>query len=77
VPVRVVFTDPQQLDKHPLRIGLSTDVTVNLHDQQGAMLALEPPTRPVLSTEVYQQQLHKADDLIAGIIHANMAGNGN
>jgi membrane fusion protein (multidrug efflux system) len=76
VPVRVVFTDPQQLDKHPLRIGLSTDVTVDLHDQQGAMLALEPPTRPAFSTDVYQQQLHKADDLIARIIHANMAGNG-
>ncbi|MCX7513296.1 HlyD family efflux transporter periplasmic adaptor subunit [Frateuria hangzhouensis] len=76
VPVRVVFTDPQQLDKHPLRIGLSSDVTVDLHDQRGAMLAPEPPTRPAFSTDVYEQQLHKADDLIAKIIHANMAGSG-
>ena len=76
VPVRVVFADPQQLDAHPLRIGLSTDVTVNLHNQQGAMLALEPPTKPAFSTDVYQQQLGLADELIAQIIHANMASNG-
>jgi membrane fusion protein (multidrug efflux system) len=67
-----VFTDPQQLDKHPLRIGLSTDVTVSLHDQQGPMLALEPPTKPAFSTEVYQKQLDQADSLINQIIHTNM-----
>ena len=76
VPVRVVFTDPQQLDKHPLRIGLSTDVTVDLHNQEGAMLAPEPPTKPAFSTDVYQKQLAMADGLIAQIVHANMAGNG-
>ncbi|NUR23091.1 efflux RND transporter periplasmic adaptor subunit [Frateuria sp.] len=76
VPVRVVFTDAQQLDKHPLRIGLSTDVTVDLHDQQGPMLAPEPPAKPAFSTDVYRQQLDQADGLIAQIVHANMAGNG-
>ncbi|MGN2253260.1 efflux RND transporter periplasmic adaptor subunit [Frateuria sp. GZRe12] len=76
VPVRVVFADPGQLDRHPLRIGLSTDVTVNLHNQQGLMLAVEPPSKPAFSTDVYEKQLHKADDLIAQIIHANMAGSG-
>lgn len=72
VPVRVVFTDPQQLDKHPLRIGLSTDVTVSLHDQRGPMLALQPPTKPAFSTQVYQKQLEQADSLINQIIHTNM-----
>lgn len=76
VPVRVVFTDPEQLDKHPLRIGLSTDVTVDLHDQQGPMLAPEPPVRPAFSTDVYERQLHQADALIAKVIHQNMAGAG-
>jgi membrane fusion protein (multidrug efflux system) len=74
--VRVVFADPGQLGKHPLRIGLSTDVTVNLHDKQGPMLAVEPPSKPAFSTDVYEKQLHKADDLIAQIVHANMAGSG-
>jgi membrane fusion protein (multidrug efflux system) len=39
IPVRVVFTDPQQLDQHPLRLGMSLKVDVNLHDQSGPTLA--------------------------------------
>ncbi|WP_243048404.1 HlyD family efflux transporter periplasmic adaptor subunit [Dyella sp. RRB7] len=73
VPVRVFFTDPKQLEEHPLRIGLSTTVEVNLHDQSGLLLAKQAPTQPAFSTDVYQQQLAKADGLIAEIIHANMA----
>ena len=74
VPVRVVFTDPKQLDAHPLRIGLSSDVEVSLHNQDGPMLARQAPTAPVLDTDVYSRQLSQADAMIAGIIHANMAG---
>ncbi len=74
IPVRVVFTDPAQLQKHPLRIGMSLNVEVNLHDQSGPMLAQKPPSKPVLSTDVYRQQLAKADQLIEQTIHANMAG---
>ena len=74
IPVRVVFTDPKQLDAHPLRIGMSLNVDVNLHDQNGLMLAQQPPAQPILSTDVYEKQAAKADGLIAEIIHANMAG---
>jgi len=74
VPVRVVFTDPDQLDKHPLRIGLSLDVDVSLHDQNGPMLAQQSPTQPAFSTDVYEQQLVKVDGMIEKIIHDNMAG---
>jgi membrane fusion protein (multidrug efflux system) len=74
IPVRVVFTDPAQLDAHPLRIGMSLDVEVNLHDQRGPMLAQQPPAQPAFSTDVYEQQATRADALIAQIIHANMAG---
>ncbi|HEU4670730.1 MAG TPA: efflux RND transporter periplasmic adaptor subunit [Dyella sp.] len=73
VPVRVVFTDPKQLDAHPLRIGLSSDATVSLHDQKGPMLARQSPAAPVLTTDVYEKQLAQADGVIAQIIHANMA----
>ncbi|MBD8874480.1 HlyD family efflux transporter periplasmic adaptor subunit [Rhodanobacter sp. DHB23] len=76
IPARVVFADPAQLDKHPLRIGMSLDVEVNLHDQNGPMLAQQPPTQPAFSTDVYEQQAAKADALIGEIIHANMAGGG-
>ncbi|WP_114240163.1 HlyD family efflux transporter periplasmic adaptor subunit [Dyella sp. C9] len=74
VPVRVFFTDPKQLEEHPLRIGLSTKVEVNLHDQSGPLLAKQAPTQPAFKTDVYNEQLAKADGLIAQIIHANMAG---
>ncbi|HEY1589425.1 MAG TPA: efflux RND transporter periplasmic adaptor subunit [Rhodanobacter sp.] len=74
VPVRIVFDDPKQLDQHPLRIGMSLDVDVSLHDQNGPMLAQQPPTQPAFSTDVYEKQLAQADGLIAQIIHANMAG---
>jgi membrane fusion protein (multidrug efflux system) len=74
VPVRIVFTEPKQLDAHPLRIGLSSDVEVSLHDQNGPMLAQQSPTAPLLNTDVYDKQLAQADTVIAQIIHANMAG---
>jgi len=73
IPVRIVFNDPAQLDQHPLRIGMSLDVEVGLHDRSGPMLAQQSPTRPAFSTDVYQRQLAKADATIAQIVHANMA----
>jgi membrane fusion protein (multidrug efflux system) len=74
IPVRVVFTDPKQLDKHPLRLGMSLTVDVSLHDQSGPTLAQQAPSQPIFSTDIYKQQLAKADAAIKQIIHANMAG---
>lgn len=72
VPVRVVL-NPEQLQKHPLRIGLSTQVDVDLHDQSGPVLAQKPPLKPTLETDVYQQQLAQADALIQQLIEQNSA----
>ena len=74
IPVRVVFTDPSQLDKYPLRIGMSLVTDVNLHDQNGLMLSKTPRTEPLFSTDVYNHQLVEANVQIEQIIHANMAG---
>ncbi len=74
VPVRVFFDDAKQLDDHPLRIGLSTDVEVSLHDQTGPMLAKQAPSQPAFNTDVYAKQMAEADGAINQIIHANMAG---
>jgi membrane fusion protein (multidrug efflux system) len=74
IPVRIVFDDPDQLDKHPLRLGMSLTVDVNLHDKSGPTLAQKSPTQAAFSTGVYKQQLAKADAAITQIIHANMAG---
>ncbi|GAP65547.1 HlyD family secretion protein [Mizugakiibacter sediminis] len=70
VPVRIAL-DPRELEKHPLRIGLSMDVDVNLHDRNGPLLAQQPPRQPAFSTDVYDGHEGEADALIRSIVHAN------
>jgi membrane fusion protein, multidrug efflux system len=74
IPVRVVFTDPSQLDKNPLRIGMSLDTEVNLHDQTGPALSQQARTEPRFTTDVFQQEMSEANAQIDRIIHDNMAG---
>jgi membrane fusion protein (multidrug efflux system) len=76
LPVRIEL-DPQELQKHPLRIGLSMDVKVNLHDQSGPVLSQKAPSKPVFSTDVYERGTREADALIAKIIADNSGANGN
>jgi len=75
VPVRI-HINPDQLAQNPLRIGLSTVVDVNLHDQSGPVLAQQPPKQASFSTNVYEKQLADADTLIARLIHENSAATG-
>ncbi|KGI76724.1 EmrA/EmrK family multidrug efflux transporter periplasmic adaptor subunit [Oleiagrimonas soli] len=71
IPVRISL-DPQDVAKHPLRIGLSMTASVNLHDQNGPVLPQKAPTKPLFTTDVYQKQMNDANTLIARIIHQNM-----
>ena len=75
VPVRI-HINPEQLAEHPLRIGLSTQVDVDLHDQSGLVLAQQPPQKASFATQVYDRQLVEADTLIARLIHDNSAASG-
>ncbi|AVB19600.1 MULTISPECIES: HlyD family efflux transporter periplasmic adaptor subunit [Pseudomonas syringae group] len=75
VPVRV-HINPEELAQHPLRIGLSTTVEVNLHDQSGPVLAQQPRKQAAFSTQVYAEQLADADALITRLIHENSAASG-
>ncbi|MGV8917144.1 MAG: HlyD family efflux transporter periplasmic adaptor subunit [Pseudomonas sp.] len=72
IPVRIHIA-PEQLTDHPLRIGLSTVVDVDLHDQSGPMLTQQPPKKPAFSTPIYDEQLAQADALITRLIHENSA----
>ncbi|WP_434710261.1 HlyD family efflux transporter periplasmic adaptor subunit [Pseudomonas sp. R1-1] len=72
VPVRI-HINAEELAKHPLRVGLSTNVEVNLHDQSGPVLAQQPPQKASFSTNVYERQLAEADAMIAQLIHDNSA----
>jgi len=72
VPVRI-HVNAEELAKHPLRVGLSTNVEVNLHDQSGPVLAQQPPQKASFSTNVYDRQLAEADAMITQLIHDNSA----
>jgi membrane fusion protein (multidrug efflux system) len=72
VPVRI-HINAEELAKHPLRVGLSTQVDVNLRDQSGPVLAQQPPQKASFSTSVYDRQLAEADAMITQLIHDNSA----
>ncbi len=72
VPVRI-HINAQELARHPLRVGLSTQVEVNLRDQSGPVLAQQPPQKASFSTSVYDRQLAEADAMITQLIHDNSA----
>jgi membrane fusion protein (multidrug efflux system) len=70
VPVRIAL-DPGELRRHPLRIGLSTNVTVDVHDDAGAQLAQTPPREPVLATDAFDIDRAAVTARIAQIIREN------
>jgi membrane fusion protein (multidrug efflux system) len=72
VPVRI-HINAEELAKHPLRVGLSTQVDVNLRDQSGPVLAQQPPQKASFSTTIYDRQLAEADAMITQLIHDNSA----
>ena len=71
VPVRIAL-DPQQLEKHPLRVGLSTAVKVDTHERSGRMLADAGANAPVGQTDVYARDVAKADAEADAIVAANL-----
>jgi membrane fusion protein (multidrug efflux system) len=70
VPVRITF-EPKELEEHPLRIGLSTRVRVEVSDTSGRALAAVPRRDPVLATSVYDTDLSEIRARVAEIIGDN------
>jgi membrane fusion protein, multidrug efflux system len=70
LPVRIAI-DAEDLRKHPLRIGLSTDVNVDTHDRDGRVLSDTVRGKPLASTNVYEQEMGEADQHAEEIIRAN------
>jgi membrane fusion protein (multidrug efflux system) len=71
VPVRIVL-DPQELAEHPLRVGLSMDVTVDTADQNGKNLADTRREGAVSSTPIYDTLQAAADAEVQRTIAANL-----
>jgi membrane fusion protein (multidrug efflux system) len=72
VPVRIAL-DPKELVDHPLRIGLSTEVTVDTHSRDGAVLGAPAASAPVYSTEALGQPVAEAEVLAKNIIEKNLS----
>ncbi|MEO8408546.1 MAG: HlyD family efflux transporter periplasmic adaptor subunit [Oxalobacteraceae bacterium] len=72
LPVRITL-DPKELAGHPLRIGLSMQVTVEVAQQKGAPLpaAGVASSEPAYKTAVFDAIGQQAEARIAGIIAAN------
>jgi membrane fusion protein (multidrug efflux system) len=71
VPVRITL-DAAQIKEHPLRVGLSMQVRVDVADQSGASLASAPRSGPLAQTSVYAQADDGAEALVRKIIERNM-----
>ncbi len=71
VPVRISLQD-NELAKHPLRVGLSAEATVDVSHVSGAVLAQAPVAQPVAQTHVYERMVSQADAEAARIIRANL-----
>ncbi|WP_233800822.1 EmrA/EmrK family multidrug efflux transporter periplasmic adaptor subunit [Paraburkholderia sp. HP33-1] len=74
LPVRISL-DPQELEKHPLRIGLSMQADVNIKDGTGGQLGQAPTT--TYQTNVFDKYGAEADAEIARIISENAGPNVN
>ncbi|ENR5392959.1 TPA: multidrug efflux MFS transporter periplasmic adaptor subunit EmrA [Providencia rettgeri] len=70
LPVRVEL-DPEQVAKHPLRIGLSMNVTIDIKDQNGPVLAEVQRTAPAFESDVLVLKLSDVDHIIDTIISDN------
>ncbi|SEK08684.1 membrane fusion protein, multidrug efflux system, partial [Paraburkholderia tropica] len=74
LPVRISL-DPEDLQKHPLRIGLSMQVDVDIKNDAGSQLGNAQNT--VYETNVFEKYGDEADAEIARIISQNAGPNAN
>ena len=74
VPVRILIDD-NDLIKSPLRVGLSATVTVDTTSRDGPVLAMQASDRPVGDTQVYTQDLEKANAEADAVVRKNLGIN--
>jgi membrane fusion protein (multidrug efflux system) len=73
LPVRIGL-DPRQLQQHPLFLGLSTTVEIDLHNTSGAALSQRAAWPADLRTNVYAAQDAGLEPEIRKILDENLRG---
>lgn len=78
IPVRIEL-DPKELDAHPLRVGLSMDVEVDIANSDGTSLtgAVSGRKTPAYQTAVFDKAGQDAAARVAQIIAANSNNSGS
>ncbi|MEO8299210.1 MAG: efflux RND transporter periplasmic adaptor subunit [Burkholderiales bacterium] len=71
VPVRIAL-DPKEVADHPLRVGLSMEVEVDVAQQDGKVLADASHASAVTQTAVFDPLARAADATVARIIAGNV-----
>lgn len=70
LPVRIEL-DEKQLEDHPLRIGLSTLVTIDTSQRNGEVLVTRTRSTPAYESDAREINLTPINELIDSIIQAN------
>lgn len=71
LPVRIDFVSDEMLDKYPLRIGLSMNVNIDIHDESGHVLEAVKRQAPAFQSNVLVPDLTEVNQLIEKIIQEN------
>jgi membrane fusion protein (multidrug efflux system) len=71
LPVRIGL-DPNELREHPLYLGLSTSINIDVHDLSGASLSKQPVWPASMQTDVYAGQDTGVDAEISRILQDNL-----
>lgn len=70
LPVRVAL-DPQEIEKRPLRLGLSCEAYVDLKDQRGPVVPTNSDGSPLYITSIFKQEEVGDEEAIEQIFSAN------
>lgn len=70
LPVRIGL-ESAEIKKNPLRLGLSMNVKVDIHDQKGKIIPSPTPLSALFSTDVFGKQIEGVEEIIDTIIRDN------
>jgi membrane fusion protein (multidrug efflux system) len=71
LPVRIEL-DPDELKSHPLRLGLSSEVTIDLTNESGPYLPASSKGSPTYQTKIYEKEEAGDKAYIQKVIAANL-----
>lgn len=71
LPVRIQLL-PEEIEKHPLRLGLSMKVTVDTHNRDGVTVPEPSQDKSLYHTDIFELQLEGIEKVIQKIIRQNL-----